>query len=331
MLRTSRQRIVFVGGLHRSGTTLLAKLLASHSEVGSFENANVIENEGQFLQSIMPLDPTFGGGGRFAFHPNFQRIDPALSVEAIRQQLLASWQPYWPADRRWVVEKTPGNLVRAAFLKKVFPDAAFVFITRHPVAVSLAIQKWSHTGIFALLMHWLTGHGYLQKNIRDGFECVVLSYEDLVRKPEETLHLAWRHLGLTGEPLPERKIDDSNPQYFSRWKQYYCDEETIERRRGCSKKNCVFKPLQSIIYKNKVALKKIALRAGFQVSITANEVADGIAAFESPVNSYGYSLLDLERYPISRIVSAAHPSLYPAAKDAEIIETLIRSRSGQGK
>ena len=60
-------RLVFVGGLHRSGTTLFAKLLTGHPDVSGLSNTGVWEDEGQHLQDVYPPAAEFGGLGRFAF------------------------------------------------------------------------------------------------------------------------------------------------------------------------------------------------------------------------------------------------------------------------
>src|ERR1700691_2539156 len=66
---------VFLGGLHRSGTTLLFRMLREHPEISGFENNKVKEewlapeDEGQFLQTVYPPAVFFGGPGKFAFAP----------------------------------------------------------------------------------------------------------------------------------------------------------------------------------------------------------------------------------------------------------------------
>jgi hypothetical protein len=50
----SRQRLVFVGGLHRSGTTLLGRLIAQHPDVSGFAETGVPADEGQHLLSVYP-------------------------------------------------------------------------------------------------------------------------------------------------------------------------------------------------------------------------------------------------------------------------------------
>ena len=48
-------RLVFVGGLHRSGTTPFAKVLGEHPEVSGLVNTGVRKDEGQHLQPVYPL------------------------------------------------------------------------------------------------------------------------------------------------------------------------------------------------------------------------------------------------------------------------------------
>lgn len=67
-MNTKRPKLLFIGGLHRSGTTPLVRMLGTSPNVSIFRNTGAIEDEGQFLQTVFPCDGLLGGPGRFAFN-----------------------------------------------------------------------------------------------------------------------------------------------------------------------------------------------------------------------------------------------------------------------
>ena len=85
-------RFVFVGGLHRSGTTLLARCLAEHPEVSGFSGTRAPEDEGQHLQNVYQPGRAHGGPGRFGFDPEAHLTETsALVSDASRARLLEQW------------------------------------------------------------------------------------------------------------------------------------------------------------------------------------------------------------------------------------------------
>jgi hypothetical protein len=105
--------LVFVGGLHRSGTTPVTHWLGEHPSVSAFRDTGVSGDEGQHLQDVYRIAGAHGGPGRFAFDPeaHLTEFSPLVSAES-RERLWASWCPHWDLSKPVLVEKSPPNLVR---------------------------------------------------------------------------------------------------------------------------------------------------------------------------------------------------------------------------
>src|SRR5213595_120747 len=152
-------KYVFVCGLHRSGTSVLARNIAKLEDCTGFTNTGVLEDEGQYLQDVYPPDVELGGTGKFGFNPHAQLTETsALLTPENVAKLRTSWHSHWDKDKSICVEKTPGNLIITRFLQAAFPNAYFIVIRRHPVAVSISTQKWSLRSLHSLFEHWLRCH-----------------------------------------------------------------------------------------------------------------------------------------------------------------------------
>src|SRR5579871_4938781 len=105
--------IAILGGLHRSGTTLLFRMLREHPDISGFANNEDpeqwlgVEDEGQFLQSVYPPAFCFGGPGRFALSPQAHLTDdsPLLTTEN-KAKLAFEWFPYFDLSKKVLLEKS---------------------------------------------------------------------------------------------------------------------------------------------------------------------------------------------------------------------------------
>jgi hypothetical protein len=215
------QRFVFVAGLHRSGTTLLARLLAAHPEISGFSDTGVPADEGQHLQSVYPSDHEYGRPGRFGFAPEMHLTERSpLVSEASARTLFAEWSPHWDLSCTLLLEKSPPNLIKTRFLQALFPGSAFVVIVRHPIPVSIPTAKWRGTRRYGRLFeHWVRCHALFEADRKHLARVHVLTYEQLVGDPAGVLEEIFEFLGVEPIPLSEPVETGANERYFRRWKE----------------------------------------------------------------------------------------------------------------
>ncbi|MBU2956048.1 sulfotransferase [Paracoccus sp. 1_MG-2023] len=177
-------RYVFVGGLHRSGTSLTARLIAALPGMAAIRDAPVPENEGVYLQGGIAHTAQHGRPMHFATDPAQHLIEGcALDRLETRQRIETDWAP-WFDQGHWRVEKSPVNLTRMRLLQQLFPLSQFVVVIRHPQAVAAAVSKWVDMPEAAMIDHWIAAHRQVAQDLEHLHSAMVLRYEDLVARPD---------------------------------------------------------------------------------------------------------------------------------------------------
>ena len=226
---------LLIGGPHRGGTTLIWRLLAQHPACSGFAETHTDTDfaEGSFLQTVLPtfgvgteltmggrgarsagIDGQKSGGsgstnlglGRYAFAPSSHMTEHhMLNTNASSLKLLSEWGYHWNLSKPILLEKTPTNMMTSRLLQALLTPRAttFLFITRHPIAVSLAHKRWACCGrmtISSLLLHWVVSHRVLASDLPRLRDSRVLRYEDLVRRPASCMRklFRWLHLPDSG-------------------------------------------------------------------------------------------------------------------------------------
>ncbi|MCL2924142.1 MAG: sulfotransferase [Trichodesmium sp. MAG_R04] len=211
-------KFIFLGGLHRSGTSLLFKCLREHPQMSGFKNTKAVEDEGQHLQSVYPPAITFGGPGRFGFNQgSFMDENSELATSENGEKLLHQWEKYWDIQQPVLLEKSPPNLVRTRFLQKLFPNSFFIVVLRHPIAVSYATKKWCKQPLHSLVEHWLRCYEKFELDRVNLQNVVAFKYENFVANPQVILSKIYSFVELENFPLNIEVLSNVNNKYFSRW------------------------------------------------------------------------------------------------------------------
>lgn len=210
---TLAYRYVFVGGLHRSGTSLVARLLEEHPDIAGISNAPVPENEGCYLQGAIPHTALHGIPGHFATDPGQHHIEGSRYDRLdTRDRLEADWSLWFRSPAPWRCEKSPVNLTRMRLYQALFPLAQFVVVVRRPEYVAAAMRKWSDAGDDAIVRYWHRAHQIVADDLRYLHAWLIVRYEDLVAEPEVQRRRLFAFLDLAPCSRSER-LSDGNLGY----------------------------------------------------------------------------------------------------------------------
>jgi hypothetical protein len=231
------RRLVFIAGLHRSGTDMLTTSLATHPEVSGFSGTGAPHDEGQHLQDVYPTARVHGGPGRFAFDPAAHLTETSDLVRpGAAERLFGQWSRYWDTSRPVLIEKSPPNLIRMRFLQALFPSARFIVLVRHPVPTALATTKLATTRLMRrtfrsadlgrTLEHWFAAHRILLEDLPLVRSVLVLRWEDLRDATDKTFGRIADFIGLD-DAFVRPALDPSRDERYRRqW------EELLQQRAG---------------------------------------------------------------------------------------------------
>ena len=199
--RTEADGPIFVVGMPRTGTTLVDRILSSHSQVRSVGELQAFGHaikRASGVPSPRILDP---GTIRAAARADLGAVGPTYEARALEAA---------GTDAHRTVDKTPLNFLYAGFIARALPDARIVCLRRDPLDACLANfrQLFSLEGSYYDYSWDLldTGHYYLQfdrlvalwRRVLPG-RFLEVRYENLVSDQAGTTRALLEHCGLPWE------------------------------------------------------------------------------------------------------------------------------------
>jgi hypothetical protein len=154
----------------------------------------------------------------------------SLATDESAKAIFEQWSKYYDLSRKYLIEKSPPNLVRMRYLQRLYPGSKFVVILRHPIAVSYATQKWSKTSIMLLIEHCLRAYEIFLKDMEFLCSVYILRYEEFVSDPRKAVDGVCGFLGLAPVTIRHEIRKNVNAKYFSMWED---DRKSLYSRMRC--------------------------------------------------------------------------------------------------
>jgi tetratricopeptide (TPR) repeat protein len=195
------KNVVFIIGMPRSGTTLVERILSSHSDVVSF---------GELQEFPKAVKLVSGTKNRFMLDVEVIEKTTALSdCSAIGRTYLSNIR-HRETNSRFFVDKLPLNFLYAGHIRKSLPAAKVILVRRNPLDVCVS----NYRQLFAINNPYYNYHYRLEDTAayicffeelatfwerKFGDSIYQLKYEDLVKSPESSTRDVLKYLGLPWE------------------------------------------------------------------------------------------------------------------------------------
>lgn len=194
---------IFIIGMHRSGTTLVEQILASHSEV-----------EGTRELPFLPRIAGYFGGfdlNTETSTPISQKLLADLSegeIARLAQSYLEGAATARSTLRTHFTDKLPSNWMHVGLILKLFPDARIIDVRRDPVATGLAQFRKplgdgvGHAQSFASFARYYHAYADLMTHFDEIAPGRIhhVRYEGLVATPDAEIENLLGYCGLAVEP-----------------------------------------------------------------------------------------------------------------------------------
>ena len=201
---------IFIVGMPRSGTTLLDRILSSHSRVASAGEIGDFWRQLHWMADVIPDQ----ADGLLRVTGRVRQIDfHQLGLRYLRQtQWRAEGRPYY-------VDKLPGNIQLIAFIRRALPHAPILHMVRDPMDTCFSNFKAMfgnispHTYELGAMAHYYGQYARLVSHWHKALPGAMLDvhYDQLVLDSATTIPRVLAHCGLEVEEACLRPESNAAP------------------------------------------------------------------------------------------------------------------------
>ena len=204
-----KDRLLFLLSAPRSGSTLMQRMLGSHSQVFTHPEPHLmtpLAHLGYFDKvDKAPYDHINSAEAMRLFVEGLPRGEEDY-LDALRAYADTLYGRMLAASgERYFLDKTPAYALVADFIGKVYPEAKYVVLTRHPLAIFSSYANSFFDG------DWQTAHAFnpiveryvpaIARFVRaQRVPLIHVRYEQVVQAPEAHLERIFEFLGVDNEP-----------------------------------------------------------------------------------------------------------------------------------
>ena len=202
--------LIFLISQPRAGSTMLQRILGNHPQIHTISEPWImlhplyaLKDEGYWFD----YDGQVAGLARIEFLRSLPHGEEDY-YEGLRGMYSYLYrQALSSSGKEMILDKTPRYYNIIPELKRLFPEAHFIFLIRNPLAVLNSIlETWIHGSWFLLHRYKLdllkAPHLIVEGIEKSDGSCIVVNYERLVEHPTEEINRILQNLDLvTAEDL----------------------------------------------------------------------------------------------------------------------------------
>ena len=183
-------RPAFVLSSVRSGSTLVRVLLNSHSQIHSPVELHLRDVK-------VELDSKYADRSFDEIGLDARGLEYLLWDRILDRELTAS-------GKQRLVKKTPSDVFIADRIKECWPDAQFIYLLRHPVAIARSRKELRPQDTDERNNAMVLRYGEALQSARDTYDGLTVRYEDITADPRQATQDI---CGFLGVPWEEQMLD----------------------------------------------------------------------------------------------------------------------------